>query len=327
MPTDSETNIFIANLRDETQHRWFGMTDRISEGQWVFADGQNQAMTGYSNWNRGEPNNKGGDQDCAGYWRGKSTWDDMTCSDTKGFICQIDPGTHILRIMTSDVKDSQSKNALSVEILSDTCNGVCTTTTVSGLKARGTEYVRVIPASSFGDPTGLRLRALGRDCLKIDWVDIYNADTERFYRFSCRSDGCKLSTDQSEGSDQFLLDVDETHILRIRTNDFKESGSKNALAVKILSDTCNGVCTTTTVSGLNARGTVFVRSFSAPNLGDPTGLRLTAQGSDCLELDWIDVYKAVTGRYYRFSCRDIRGCALSTDKTEGFQQLLLNVDA
>ncbi|KAI8487843.1 Cocaine esterase [Branchiostoma belcheri] len=47
---------------------------------------------------------------------------------------------------------------------------------------------------------------------------------------------------------------------------------------------------------------------------------------------WIDVYNAVTGRYYRFSCRDIQGfyppngCELSTDQTEGFQQLLLNVD-
>ncbi|KAI8487846.1 Multivesicular body subunit 12B [Branchiostoma belcheri] len=118
-------------------------------------------------------------------------------------------------------------------------------------------------------------------------VDIYNADTERFYRFSCRPDGCELSTDQSEGSDQFLLDVDAgTNILRIRTSDVNESGSKNALAVEILSDTCNGVCTTTTVSGLNVKGTVFVRSFSAPNLGDPTGLRLTAQGPDWLELDW-----------------------------------------
>ncbi|KAI8487848.1 Multivesicular body subunit 12B [Branchiostoma belcheri] len=159
MPTDSETNTFIANLRDETQHRWFGMTDRISEGQWVFEDGQNLAMTGYSNWNPGEPNNKKRQQHCAGFVLGKSTWDDMKCSNTKGFICQIDPGTHILRIRTSDVKHSLSNNALAVEILSETCNGVCTTTTVSGLKARG-----------FADPMGLRLRALGRDWLKIDWV-------------------------------------------------------------------------------------------------------------------------------------------------------------
>ncbi|XP_078679407.1 uncharacterized protein LOC144915049 [Branchiostoma floridae x Branchiostoma belcheri] len=47
----------------------------------------------------------------------------------------------------------------------------------------------------------------------------------------------------------------------------------------------------------------------------------------------IDVYSAATGRYYRFSCRDIQGfyppngCELSTDPTEGFPQLLLNVDA
>ncbi|XP_066283099.1 uncharacterized protein [Branchiostoma lanceolatum] len=333
LPKDNATNAFLVNLRDGTGNRWFGMTDRIKEGQWVFEDGQNLATTGYSNWYPGEPNNKDRRQHCAAIWETVSTWADLRCSSTRGFICQIDQGTHSLRIKTSDTKNSMSGNDLTLEILSDICNGVCTTTTVSGLTAKGTEYVRAIPSSNFVDPTGLRLKALGRDWLKIDWVDIYNADTERNYHFSCLPDGCALSTDQTEGSGEFLLDVEGTHSLRIRTSDVKDSGSKNGLTVEILSDICTGYCATTTVSGLTAKGTVYLPTLnSTANFGHPTTLRLTALGPDWLEMDWIDVYNAETGRYYRFSCRDIqgyyspKGCELSTDGTEGFTQLILHVD-
>ncbi|XP_035676047.1 uncharacterized protein LOC118415495 [Branchiostoma floridae] len=332
MPKDSEINSFLNGLREGTDHRWFGMTDRLSEGQWVFEDGQHLALTGYSNWEPGEPNNKDRRQHCAGFRPTTPTWDDMRCVNTKGFMCQIDQGTHSLRIKTSGTKNSGTNNDLSVEILSDSCNGACLTATISGIKSKGTEYVRTMPASTFGDPSGLRLNALGNDNLKIDWIEIYNADAARYYRFSCPPESCRLSTDRREGNEQLLLEVDESHILRIRTSDIKESNSRNDLSVEILSDTCNGTCTGMTVSGLAVKGTVYVRTFSASNFGDPTALRLTATGPDWLELDWIDVYIAETGKYYRFSCRDIvgfyspNGCELSTDRTEGFQQLLLHVD-
>ncbi|CAH1226389.1 MUC4 [Branchiostoma lanceolatum] len=46
-------------------------------------------------------------------------------------------------------------------------------------------------------------------------IDVYNAYTERFYRFSCPTNGCWLSTDPSEGSRQLELDVDDIDACRV----------------------------------------------------------------------------------------------------------------
>ena len=46
----------------------------------------------YTNWNTGEPNSAGGDQDCLKMWSNASynyKWDDEDCSDKYRTICQI----------------------------------------------------------------------------------------------------------------------------------------------------------------------------------------------------------------------------------------------
>ncbi|KAI8498801.1 hypothetical protein Bbelb_232540, partial [Branchiostoma belcheri] len=48
MPKDSASNEFIFYLGDD--NRWLGITDINIEGQWIFADGQSLASSGYSNW-------------------------------------------------------------------------------------------------------------------------------------------------------------------------------------------------------------------------------------------------------------------------------------
>ncbi|XP_066297291.1 C-type lectin domain family 4 member E-like [Branchiostoma lanceolatum] len=115
---------------------------------------------------------------------------------------------HGLKIKTSAAADSQSDDPVTIEIFSADCEDVCTAVTVSGLARAGTEYNRTFAASNFGVPTRLRLTASGEDWLKLDWVDVYNAHTERSHHFSCPSGGCQLSADTSEGSEQIELDVD-----------------------------------------------------------------------------------------------------------------------
>lgn len=68
---------------------WIGRSDRITEGDWIAADGSHPS---YTNWDAGQPNNfvkqgKTEDQDCAMLWKG--TWGDARCSRQLNFICYI----------------------------------------------------------------------------------------------------------------------------------------------------------------------------------------------------------------------------------------------
>ncbi|XP_078603366.1 uncharacterized protein LOC144877331 [Branchiostoma floridae x Branchiostoma japonicum] len=124
-------------------------------------------------------------------------------------LCEVQVFSVIygLTIATNDTDSSGTTDSLTLEIFSDVCDDVCVTTTVSGLTAVGTEYNRAFAASSFGDPSRLRLTISGGDWLKLDWIDVYSGYTGLYYRFSCPSNGCQLSTDSSEGSEQLNLYV------------------------------------------------------------------------------------------------------------------------
>ncbi|XP_019618486.1 PREDICTED: uncharacterized protein LOC109465569 [Branchiostoma belcheri] len=84
MPKNSAINTFIGGGADEVR------TDTVNEAQWVFADGQTLASSGYSNWYTGEPNNANGGEHCAETnFRTSGEWNDAPCSLPRGFICQI----------------------------------------------------------------------------------------------------------------------------------------------------------------------------------------------------------------------------------------------
>ena len=65
---------------------WMDYTDNGMEGKWVsFSTGKSD----YSNWFKGEPNNKRGKQHCALNNHGKrGFWDDGTCSYQRQFTCE-----------------------------------------------------------------------------------------------------------------------------------------------------------------------------------------------------------------------------------------------
>ena len=79
MPS-SEVNTLLTTLI--TQSRcWIGFSDINSEGTFTWADGSGVT---YTRWNSGEPNNSGGNEDCAELYS-HSYWNDAPC--TNGIPC------------------------------------------------------------------------------------------------------------------------------------------------------------------------------------------------------------------------------------------------
>ena len=81
---------------------WIGLTDLENEGDWRLAS--NGLKPSYLNWAYNQPNNRGGNEDCARirivsthYW--VDTWSDIFCNSTAGYhtwismhaLCEFDP--------------------------------------------------------------------------------------------------------------------------------------------------------------------------------------------------------------------------------------------
>jgi len=66
-------------------HLWIGMTDVVSEGDFVWSDG---SAVDYTNWHSGQPG--GGDVENCGFISGgwDGDWDDNRCSNKLGVVCR-----------------------------------------------------------------------------------------------------------------------------------------------------------------------------------------------------------------------------------------------
>ncbi len=65
---------------------WLGLSDRETEGEFVWADAE---PVTFAPWSEGEPNDSGGREDCAQVvpWNGR--WNDLDCARTLPFVCQV----------------------------------------------------------------------------------------------------------------------------------------------------------------------------------------------------------------------------------------------
>ena len=92
--TSNAENTFVSNRLSGAG--WFGASDAAVEGAWKWVEGPENGTqfwsgtgTGssvggnYANWNTGEPNDSGGNEDCAQFLTGGSgQWNDLPCTTT-----------------------------------------------------------------------------------------------------------------------------------------------------------------------------------------------------------------------------------------------------
>lgn len=104
---------------------WFGASDSGSEGAWKWVTGPENGTTfwngasggsvvsgQYANWNSGEPNDSGGNEDCAQYYSASGKWNDLPCTGLtlSGYVVEFGaPGNlptvvaQNISIVTADV--------------------------------------------------------------------------------------------------------------------------------------------------------------------------------------------------------------------------------
>lgn len=89
--TSAEENSFVADRLEGAG--WMGASDSAVEGTWRWVTGPETgtALT-YENWNDGEPNDSGGNEDCGQYLSGSSgEWNDLPCTghDLTGYVVEF----------------------------------------------------------------------------------------------------------------------------------------------------------------------------------------------------------------------------------------------
>ncbi|OWF53231.1 perlucin-like isoform X2 [Mizuhopecten yessoensis] len=67
---------------------FLGGGDLFVEGEWIWMS--TQALISATNWAPGEPNDGGHHEDCLVIYPSAGLWNDATCSDQKGFICEME---------------------------------------------------------------------------------------------------------------------------------------------------------------------------------------------------------------------------------------------
>ncbi|XP_050186562.1 hepatic lectin-like [Myiozetetes cayanensis] len=73
-------------FRTRNERFWIGLSDRNSEGIWEWIDGTDYGSS-FTFWKEGEPNDSGGNEDCAHLWLG-GRWNDVHCNYECFFICE-----------------------------------------------------------------------------------------------------------------------------------------------------------------------------------------------------------------------------------------------
>ncbi|XP_045179792.2 lactose-binding lectin l-2-like [Mercenaria mercenaria] len=80
---------YLRGLKDE--HHWLGLTDEMVEGIWKWYSTNTDAT--YTDWNPGEPNSAGGEEDCAILaYNQDYRWLDVSCISSWEPICEIESG-------------------------------------------------------------------------------------------------------------------------------------------------------------------------------------------------------------------------------------------
>ena len=70
---------------------WVGGADRAEEGVWKWVSSKTPISSAVKDWNPGEPNNSGGDEDCLTINHG-GHWNDRPCHNVYRYVCEVISG-------------------------------------------------------------------------------------------------------------------------------------------------------------------------------------------------------------------------------------------
>ncbi|XP_066274817.1 macrophage mannose receptor 1-like [Branchiostoma lanceolatum] len=92
MPTDSDVDNFLVELRNPWGDYWIGLNDLATDDEWMWLDGSpHDPNAGYNRWKSGEPNLPGAG--CTYYEEDVAAkWADKSCSEQAWFFCQLTTG-------------------------------------------------------------------------------------------------------------------------------------------------------------------------------------------------------------------------------------------
>src|SRR5262249_9430267 len=81
--TSEEEQKFVAAF--VAANSWIGDNDQKTEGNFQWTSGEPWS---YSNWHSGEPNDSGGNEDCAEIYSADGTWNDALCTNALPYVCE-----------------------------------------------------------------------------------------------------------------------------------------------------------------------------------------------------------------------------------------------
>ncbi|XP_045188208.2 perlucin-like protein [Mercenaria mercenaria] len=85
-----EDNYILSQARNINKSFWIALSDLQLEGTWVWMNSKAQLVQGaYSNWRPGQPDNSGGDENCANLEDSfHMKWNDLSCHTVQNYICE-----------------------------------------------------------------------------------------------------------------------------------------------------------------------------------------------------------------------------------------------
>ncbi|XP_046737161.1 hemolymph lipopolysaccharide-binding protein-like [Diprion similis] len=78
----------------DSNYAHIGFHDLYEEGEFVTIDGKSLATVGYYEWQSGNPNNDGNNENCGSVYR-NGQLNDITCAKSVAFVCELPDPAHL----------------------------------------------------------------------------------------------------------------------------------------------------------------------------------------------------------------------------------------